>query len=92
MRGEEWKREKGEEEGGRKRRRGLGREDRVRWEQERRGGEEMGGGCEGKGEGREDEEGRGGDVKRMGKRRKVRLWVCRGNGERRRERREERRE
>jgi len=38
----------------------------------------------------EDEEGRGGDVKRMGKRRKVRLWVCRGNGERRRERGEER--
>ncbi len=46
-------REKGEEKG-RKCRRGLGREDRVRWEQERRGGEEMGGGCEGMGEGRDD--------------------------------------
>lgn len=42
MRGEEWKREKGgEEEEGRKRRRGLGREDRVRWEQGRRWGEDV---------------------------------------------------
>ena len=52
-RGEEWKREKGKEKG-RKCRRGGGREDGVRWEQERRGGEEMGGGCEGMGEGRDD--------------------------------------
>lgn len=46
-------------------------------------GEEMGGGCEGRGNGRdidrgENEEERGGDMERMGKRKKVRLWGMQG--------------